>query len=102
LKEERISPLEIKPWFDHAGARSYKLEGWDKEHFNGWFCLGCIEPFHIGVNMINTIINVLHNFDQSLAPHIMTFYPLNLHSFHVKNTHLSHLPFFSFWECKTT
>jgi hypothetical protein len=36
LEEERISLLEIKPWFDHAGAGSYKLEGWDKEHFNGW------------------------------------------------------------------
>ena len=44
MEEERISLLEIKPLFDHAGAGSYKLEGWDKEHFNGWFCLGCIEP----------------------------------------------------------
>jgi len=35
LEEERISLLEIKAWFNHAGAAgSYKLEGWDKEHFN--------------------------------------------------------------------
>ncbi|KAJ6918046.1 hypothetical protein NC651_012306 [Populus alba x Populus x berolinensis] len=37
LDEERISLLEIKAWFYHAGAAgSYQLEGWDKEHFN--FC----------------------------------------------------------------
>ena len=36
LEEERISLLEIKAWFNHAGAAgSYdQLEGWDKEHFN--------------------------------------------------------------------
>jgi len=34
LEEERISLLEIKAWFNHAGAGSYELEGWDKEHFN--------------------------------------------------------------------
>jgi len=35
LDEERISLLEIKAWFNHAGAAgSHKLEGWDKEHFN--------------------------------------------------------------------
>jgi hypothetical protein len=34
LEEERISLLEIKAWVNHAGAGSYELEGWDKEHFN--------------------------------------------------------------------
>jgi len=35
LEEERSSLLEIKAWFNHAGAAgSYELEGWDKEHFN--------------------------------------------------------------------
>jgi hypothetical protein len=35
LDEERISLLEIKAWFNHAGAAgSYdQLEGWDKEQF---------------------------------------------------------------------
>uniref|UniRef100_A0A2K2AA73 Leucine-rich repeat-containing N-terminal plant-type domain-containing protein n=1 Tax=Populus trichocarpa TaxID=3694 RepID=A0A2K2AA73_POPTR len=34
LEEERISLLEIKAWFNHAGAGSHELEGWDKGHFN--------------------------------------------------------------------
>ncbi|KAG6773102.1 hypothetical protein POTOM_020356 [Populus tomentosa] len=35
LDEETISLLEIKAWFNRAGAAgSYYLEGWDKEHFN--------------------------------------------------------------------
>ncbi|XP_034896366.1 cuscuta receptor 1 isoform X1 [Populus alba] len=36
VEEERISLLEIKAWFNHAGAPgSYdQLDGWDKEHFN--------------------------------------------------------------------
>ncbi|XP_073265195.1 cuscuta receptor 1 [Populus alba] len=35
LDEERISLLEIKAWFNHAGAPGSKyLEGWDKEDFN--------------------------------------------------------------------
>nr|TKR91849.1 hypothetical protein D5086_0000219710 [Populus alba] len=35
LDEERISLLEIKAWFNHAGAPgSYYLDGWGKEHFN--------------------------------------------------------------------
>jgi len=44
LEEERISLLEIKAWFNHAGAAgSYKLEGWDKEHFNccNWDMVVC-------------------------------------------------------------
>jgi len=44
LEEERISLLEIKAWFNHVGAgRSYKLEGWDKEHFNccNWDLVVC-------------------------------------------------------------
>ncbi|KAI5587118.1 hypothetical protein BDE02_05G010200 [Populus trichocarpa] len=34
LEEERISLLEIKAWFNHAGAGSHELEDWDKGHFN--------------------------------------------------------------------
>jgi len=43
LEEERISLLEIKAWFNHAGAGSYELEGWDKEHFNccNWHRVVC-------------------------------------------------------------
>ncbi|KAG6773090.1 hypothetical protein POTOM_020344 [Populus tomentosa] len=43
-EEERISLLEIKAWFNHArAAGSYKLEGWDKEHFNccNWHRVVC-------------------------------------------------------------
>ncbi|XP_061971518.1 cuscuta receptor 1-like [Populus nigra] len=43
LEEERISLLEIKAWFNYAGAGYYDLEGWDKEHFNccNWDMVVC-------------------------------------------------------------
>nr|TKR91863.1 hypothetical protein D5086_0000219850 [Populus alba] len=44
VEEERVSLLEIKAWFNHAGAPgSYQLEGWDKEHFNccNWLWVVC-------------------------------------------------------------
>jgi hypothetical protein len=65
LEEERISLLEIKAWFNHAGAPgSYDpLERWDKEHFNccnwDYYTVVCdnttnrvIELHLSGVNMV--------------------------------------------------
>ncbi|KAB5556137.1 hypothetical protein DKX38_007046 [Salix brachista] len=34
LHEERSGLLEIKAWFSHAGAASFRLKGWDKEDLN--------------------------------------------------------------------
>ncbi|XP_011039074.1 PREDICTED: LRR receptor-like serine/threonine-protein kinase GSO1 [Populus euphratica] len=66
LEEERISLLAIKAWFNHAGAGSYELEGWDKEHFNccNWDRVECdnttnrvIELYLSGVNYEDSDLN---------------------------------------------
>ncbi|KAI5587119.1 hypothetical protein BDE02_05G010400 [Populus trichocarpa] len=59
LEEERISLLEIKAWFSHAGAGSHELEGWDKGHFNccNWDMVVCDNTTNRVIKLYLSFVN---------------------------------------------